>query len=340
MVDLSSPPDTSASKDGASPPVIPDGAMAPATHSRCGWIGAGEVAGENAFLQHLDWFRAIHPKWFTLQSDGVNIRSVGHTDLASVVNAAGSHGVRLSPLIDADDGARIRLLINDPQRRAAHIQNLVTLVTSHSYDGLDIDYEHLWKAADRAPFVAFMSELSVALHAIGRELSMALPSVAKDDGNSAYDYNALSAACDTLHVMGYDFHYLGGSHLGPLGPLGWVDQTFARAAATGRGNRFILGLANYAITSGSWTTARAAAQICGTGLLTQTDHMASCPYGDYSAGRAPHCAYAGSTLWFEDLASMEAKIIAALSHGARGVTYWTLGDEIDGFFPMVEKRVP
>ena len=43
---------------------------------------------------------------------------------------------------------------------------------------------------------------------------------------------------------------------------------------------------------------------------------------------------------FEDLPSMEEKIVAAKAHGGRGVTYWTLGDELPGYFELARKHFP
>jgi spore germination protein YaaH len=37
---------------------------------------------------------------------------------------------------------------------------------------------------------------------------------------------------------------------------------------------------------------------------------------------------------------MTEKIRAAKAHGARGVTYWTVGDELDGFFEMMRTEFP
>ena len=37
---------------------------------------------------------------------------------------------------------------------------------------------------------------------------------------------------------------------------------------------------------------------------------------------------------------MEEKIQVAKNHKARGVTYWTIGSEIDGFFALVKKYYP
>jgi spore germination protein YaaH len=333
---------TPAPADLAMASAPPDLATPPAArplHTRCGWID--DPVAEASFVANAAQFNAIHPKWWTLDADAVTPDAAGHPDLASIVAAAQANNVRLLPLIDAADTSVLRNMINSPSLRAQHVANLVKLVHDHGYAGLDIDYEHLWNIADRPGYTAFMQALSTAFHAQGYELSMAITPVVQDDMNNGYDYNALAAACDTLHMMGYDFHWVGGSHLGPLAPLGWIDQSFAFAQTTGHGDRFMLGLANYAIGDNYFTSALDAASQCTSPPATTTTHMATCPYGNFDAGRALSCPTANhGTLWFEDVASMEQKIQAALKHGSRGVTYWTLGNELPGYFAMVKSYYP
>jgi cytochrome c553 len=71
----------------------------------------------------------------------------------------------MMPLIDADNVADIRKMLSSQANIAAHVTNLVRLVKSKGYAGLDIDYEHMWQASDRAPFTSFVQQLATAMHA-------------------------------------------------------------------------------------------------------------------------------------------------------------------------------
>ena len=53
-----------------------------------------------------------------------------------------------------------------------------------------------------------------------------------------------------------------------------------------------------------------------------------------------HCTTSNGELYFEDVASMEEKWLTAKKYGARGITYWTIGDELPGYFTMVKKYLP
>jgi spore germination protein YaaH len=327
--------------NGVVVPATPSPSPTPTdTHRRCGWIGGGDTVGENSFIANAAQFEYVHPKWFTMNADGVSINNAGNTDLPTVIAAAQANGVKIMPLIDTDDVERLRKMLGSATLMQQHVANLVQTCQTHGYVGLDIDYEHLWTAADRAPYTAFFHALATAMHAAGLELSMAITAIAVDDGNSGYDYDALAADADILHVMGYDFHYMGGDHLGPIAPKGWIDGTFQHAQSTGHGDRFILGVANYAIGSGWWTTALDAPSRCTGALATSTTHMLTCPYGVFEAGRALSCNTSQGALWFEDVASMEEKLQVALKYGARGITYWTIGAELPGYFAMAKKYFP
>src|SRR4029077_3196488 len=137
----STPPAPSTQPAPSTPPAPTT--RAHADHAHCGWIGADTAeAGGATFMAPADWFDAIHPKWFTLEDDGTP-RSIAFTDDTRVTQTARAHGVKLVPLVDADNADMVRRAAANP---AAHAQLLVNLVVQHGYDGIELDYEHLWTA--------------------------------------------------------------------------------------------------------------------------------------------------------------------------------------------------
>src|SRR5262249_34476576 len=152
------------------------------------------------------------------------------------------------PLIDYDNASYIRPILASPGATSAHAATLAALAVQHNYDGLELDYEHLWTSGDRFGYVELIRETAAALHAQGKVLTLAIPAIPQDNRQNAYDYAALAQSADALHLMGYDFHYFGGDHLGPLAPKGWIEGVAAHAAQTGAPQKFLLGVANYAIS--------------------------------------------------------------------------------------------
>src|SRR5205814_3726222 len=112
--------------------------------------------------------------------------------------------------------------------------------TAHRYDGVDIDYENLWQASDRAGLTALLAELAIAMHAQGKEVSMAVPSLDHEASDNGYDYGALAQSVDRIHLMGYDFHAIGSDHAGPIAPLGWLRGVLTHVQQVSQPGKFSL----------------------------------------------------------------------------------------------------
>jgi hypothetical protein len=316
---------------GGGAPGSSNGSLASAHdgHHRCGWIGADTAdAGRASFLAHPEYFDAIHPKWGTLRPDG-SVRLLSLADDAQIMAAAKANGVKVMPLIDYDDKSYFQAAAGDPQ---GHARALADLVQQHGWDGVELDYEHLWSSSYRAGYQAVIGAVSDALHAQGKQLSVAVSSFPAANPDSAYDYGFLQAHVDVVHLMGYDYHWFGGDHAGPLAPKGWISDVTSYVQSLGQPGKYILGIANYGIAPSWYASARESASRCGGSYSSSTDHMSVCPYGHQEAGLAPHCQTSDGEVWFEDLASMKEKAQLAQQHGLAGVGLWTVGDEPDGFF--------
>ena len=312
----------------------------PLAHRRCGWMNDNPSAAKASFVANVDFFDAIHPYWWTLTSTG-NVTATSWVDDATVISTAQGHKIKLMPLVyGGNDASMIRAVIGSSSAIAAHVQVLVNLAVSRHYDGLELDYEHLWQASDRPGFTQLVTQLAAGLHAQGKELSLAVPAIDVDYGIDGYEYKALAAAADVIHLMGYDFHGDFSDHLGPLAPLGWIDAVGARVQNAGIASKFLLGIGNYGIGLGWYAVSADAISMCGANYATTTTHMQSCPYGVYAAGRSPHCTTSKGDLWFEDGASMAEKANSAKAHGLRGVSYYDLGGEAPGLFTALRSAYP
>jgi hypothetical protein len=258
-------------------------------------------------------------------------------------------------VVDNNEAGYARTMLYDDNLRAQHEDAIVSLVMTKKYDGIDLDYEHL-SDSDRDAYSKFTAELAAKLHAQGKTLSHAVGGLTSARFSS-WDYAALAQSSDQLHIMGYDYHFLG-SHPGPVAPLGWIQNVVAWAASVNGGAtkaKFLLGLPNYGLAgSDSGTTAwfgsaMDSIALTGGSYATTTTHMASCPYTNgvaMAAGRAPNATgTAQGHLYFDDLASMEEKVSAAQAVGLGGITYWTIGGEPDrpgnvSFFDMIRSHFP
>ena len=113
------------------------------------------------------------------------------------------------------------------------------------FDGVDLDYEKFAYADDRSTWsttrpnwIAFLTELSTALHAIGKQLIVSVPPVyddgqTDDSGYWVYDHAAMGPLVDRIRVMAYDYSYQGGEP-GPIAPIDWVEQLVDTLTDDGR----------------------------------------------------------------------------------------------------------
>lgn len=332
------PPPT-ASGDGGSTTTTPP----PATlsHRRCAWMNDNIELGKASFAANADFFDDVHPYWWTLNAAG-GVNATSWPDDAQLLATAQAHHVKVMPLVyGGDDASLIRNVISSPTAIAAHVQVLVNLAVSHHYDGIELDYEHLWDGSDRPGYTALVTQLAAGLHAQGKELSLSVPAIDVDNGANGYDFAAeVAGGVDVVHLMGYDFHGISSPHQGPLAPIGWIDAVAARVEKLGLQDHFVLGIANYGVGAGWYVNSADAVSMCGAGYATTTDHMLTCSFGNYTAGVAPHCTTARGDLWFEDGASIAEKANVAKAHHLRGVSYYTLGGEAPGLFTALRAAFP
>ncbi len=224
----------------------PEAARPAPPHRFCGWLhGGGDTEttdlAYDTFAAHAAELDAVHPTWWRVASptafanhpEGSSSIYHGFHDPRVLEHTTpGGERTLLMPMIAAvepPEYLRVHRMINDAELRRRHVAALVSLVVDNGYDGIDLDYEHIdpWHLAhdfaagqdgdtERAAFTAFVTEAARALHARGKLLSLAVP-VRVDPPNPVVDYDALSRAADTLHVMAYDYHYDGGPHTGAGG---------------------------------------------------------------------------------------------------------------------------
>lgn len=320
--------------DGA-PIITPEQAIASLPHTHCGYLGYSDARGLQTFADNVAFFDVIHPDWYSVDVDGIHLVPYRGANDSHVFQIAQGAGIRVIPMIaGVDDPVRIEKMLDSDDRRAAHVAEIVAIAVANHYDGIDIDYEHL-PASYRDKLTRFYEDLAAAMHAQGMEASAAV----RGDFNdvSTYDYGAVSRALDHLHVMVYDFHW-GKTHAGPLAPLGWARAVTDLAVATGRAEKFIFALANYAYIPGAFCTTTDCLKLCTGDYKTTTSELSTCSFNQtdhFDGGRQPNCAVEGGTMYYEDAASLEEKIVVAKEAGLGGIGYWTVGGEPDGFFGAI-----
>ena len=289
----------------ALPPAAADDRGAAATPVVTGWLPYWTTSDSVAtYLANADLFTEVSPFWHTVTWDSKTERTtIGAYPLPTARSTlvaqlqAGGHPV-VPSVTDGTPARRMAKVLADPAQRAVHVQQLVDLVLTNGYDGVDLDYEGFafrdgrstW-AATRPNWVQFMTELAAALHAQGKILTTAVPPPCDTvpvcgplEGYWVYDVAAIAAVADRVRIMAYDFSY---SVPGPIGPIWWGRAIAEYAASVADPSHIQLGVPTY---GRNWVR-RDVGDVDGDGLVQEYLLTGTCPTRGSSAGRLEKAAY-------------------------------------------------
>jgi hypothetical protein len=190
-----------------------------------------------SFDNNLDVLTEISPEWYYLWKNDGRIQSRTNAPPSdngnSIVAAAHANGILVIPMISNYDSgwktARVRAMMNSRAYTMTHINAILDEVRTYGFDGIDVDYEGLNDGGndDRDAFSGFIRRLSVALHAEGKLLSIAVHAKESEPGGwngpQAQDWFRLGRDADRFRIMTYDYSYDGGA-AGPVAPVTWVGS--------------------------------------------------------------------------------------------------------------------
>lgn len=225
----------------------------------------------------------------------------------------------------------ITRVVNDETAKAQLIEELVNQITERGFEGVDIDFEYIL-AEDRIPFAEFVSEVRIAINALGYPVSVALaPKTSDTQTGLLYegkDYALLGEAADYVLLMTYEWGYTFGPAMA-VAPLNKVREVVEYSLTKIPAEKINLGIPNYGY---DWTlpfvrgTSKAqnignieAVQIAiAQGAQIQFDAVSQSPFFTYVQNGLTH------EVWFEDVRSIHAKFGLVQEYGLRGMSYWQI----------------
>jgi spore germination protein YaaH len=289
-----------------------------------------------SFEANADILDEVSPFWYSADSRGNLLHGSDARD-KTLVELAHSKNVLVIPTVhNVVNGIDpVPAILNNPDRRSQHVRNIVEEVLSHNYDGIDIDYEAL-DSSLRDKYSAFITELARALHAQGKQLTIAVH--AKDcDGcglGGFQDWVVLGQAVDRLRIMTYDYHWRGSTRPGPVAPIYWVSKVADYAKTVVDPSKVVIGVPFYGY---NWP-------IGGGNAVAQTWDMINDLRQSYSLdvnlkesdenGPVQENWMTYSTrqdgrreVWFATSRGLEAKLGLVQQMDLAGIAIWRLGGE-------------
>lgn len=330
-----------------------------------------DIAALNAsyLFTNKDLMKEVMPFWYTLKSSTL-IRddyTLGNPSwpIADTLCLMRKTGLKIIPTItDGTDKLVLSGYLANPQTRTAVVNSIADLVNKNSFDGIDLDFEGFafvdpnttW--AKTAPnWILFIKELSTALHASQKLLSISSPyaynPTEKLKGYTVYSWADIAASIDRLHIMTYDYSV---AKPGPIGPIAWTEKTLQYAISIMPASNVFIGLPGYGrdwITGivgtcpvsappGLTLTAKAAtfkmnyadAKAAIDQAVPTFDQVTSEATYSYvqtyngltAKGAATTCAVS-RTVWYQNARSYTERMNLVAKYQLGGAALWTLGME-------------
>lgn len=326
-----------------------------------GWLPYWTTAESvNAFVNNADLFSDISPFWHNAAkslstASGVKIEnnSLSSGTRASNLAILKGRGVEILPSITDGTGAgHMSSVMRNAAKSEALVNQIVALVESNGYDGIDLDFEKFafsdgqstW-AKTRPAWVDFVKSLSAQLHARGKKLAVAVPPMGVSSGNYwVYDWAAIGPYIDKLRIMAYDYSW---STPGPVGgPLSWVEAVSEYAVSVLPPSKVQLGTPTY---GRDWYTGKKSGTGCpasGNSAYStkvydsndigsvigntpasswKRDAKSQERYFNYSV-KLGDCTIQRSA-WVPDSQTVIERAKIASKYGLNGLATWTIGGE-------------
>jgi len=325
-------------------------------------------------LNNADLIKEVMPFWYTLKYNGktkapeiLDLYAPANPSvpISEPLNALRNANLQIIPTItDGTSKGVLAGLLKNPASRTQVVNVIMNLVRTNNYDGIDIDFEGFafvdanttWTAT--APlWTAFIKELSVALRAEDKLLSVSTPYVLnpadKQKGYYVYAWAAIADSIDKLRIMTYDYSV---AKVGPLGPITWAERTVQYAISIMPASKVFVGVPGY---GRDWVTAvsgvcpanvansvkagakaatfvmRDAASLAATYGATPTynEQFGEVTFtyqkvynGTTAGGLATSCT-ASRTAWYQDNRSWALRAALVTKYRIGGITAWTFGME-------------
>ncbi len=223
--------------------------------------------GASTTLANLSSFTEISPFSYEVTSTGSlkDASKIREEPWASLLKDAQKRGIKVYPSILWIDREAMEKILNNKTERKYHIEEIVSEVVYHKFDGIDIDYEGK-SAETREGFSAFLKELSAALKKNNKKLICTIE--ARTPVDSRYlkvtkellarieysnDFKVIGKVCDQVRLMTYDQidgdvvlsntykHQL----YRPVADIAWVKKVLTLALRDIPASRIVVGVATY-----------------------------------------------------------------------------------------------
>ncbi len=230
------------------------------------------------------------------------------------------------------DSQLASVVLNNPEARARLVENILNNIQAKGLGGVDFDFEFLFPE-DREAYASFVDQTRQRLNPEGYMVTVALApkTYAEQPGllYEGHDYALMGQAANLALLMTYEWGYRFGPPMA-VAPVNQVRRVLDFGVTQIPPSKILLGIPNYGY---DWTlpfvqgqsmaenisNTEAVERAARVGAQIQFDEAAQSPFYRYydDMGREHE-------VWFENEASIRAKMNLVAEYGLAGVSYWNL----------------
>ena len=283
--------------------------------------------------------QTVSPSYFDLNPDGSLKLNPVSADLVSRMHA---NGIKVVPFLSNHWDRTIGVsAVQNAEKLSTQIADAVKL---YDLDGVNVDIENLpdTQRDQQTELVRLLREKIPADKAVSVAVA-ANPKGWTLGWHGSYDYTGLAKHSDYLMMMTYDEHYEGGP-AGPVASIGFVEDSIKYALSKTSPDKLVVGLPFFGRIWSVGTTG-----VVGKGVPISTvndmirdynavvtfDETAQSPKAEFEVKAGDKQYSVGGkalapgkyVVWYENDASLQAKLSLVRKHGLRGAGSWALGQE-------------
>ncbi len=201
---------------------------------------------------------------------------------------------------------------------------------SKPFDGIQIDFESIGKN-DGTAYLNFLAAVKKALPE-DKLFSVAVlarwEAHKQKNPNDAFDYPFIGMIADRIVVMAYDEHY-GGGTAGPIASLPWCQEIYDYALKTIDPDKLVMGIPLY---GRGWQTPALARTYKNREVVDELLKKKIKSKWTKDGAFYRFTETVNINVHYETTQSLNAKLDLYSTTPVRGIAFWRIGQEPDGFW--------
>lgn len=280
----------------------------------------------------------VSPSYFNINADGsLSLGSIS----TELINYAHNQGMKVIPFLSNHWNRNAGIIaLSNAENLSTDIANYIA---QYNLDGINIDIENVTEV-QKDQYTDFVAKLRAKIPA-EKEVSVAVaanPNSWINGWQGSYDYTNLAKNSDYLMIMAYDEHWQG-STPGPVSSISFVENSIKYALSKTTPDKIVIGLPFYGriwsednTFNGNGITLDKISSIITAynATVTYDSTFQSVKAVFTISSNDPVSTLSGKTLtpgtytvWYENDASIQAKMSLISKYDLKGVGAWALGQE-------------